>query len=228
MTAALGIAGLAVSLGGPVILMLAIKHSRIDPLSIPGRLLLWFLALIALVIAMYGAGPSWLARLGVQPFGWLDFVAAIVVVIASIVGATGIHLLQGKLRINNAEGAKVRQKILGLSARRRLFVVVTAAVVEEVLYRGYAIGIGQQVWGSLAVAFAVSLSMFVVVHLSHGVAQLITVGWIALLISLLFVITNNLFACILVHFVMDAAGVLVMPWAASRKRAKKVSLSRDG
>lgn len=99
--------------------------------------------------------------------------------------------------------------------------VVTAAVVEEVLYRGYAIGIGQHVWGSLAVAFVVSLFVFVVVHFSHGMIQLITVFWIALLMSLLFVLTNNLFACMLAHFVVDAVGVLLMPWVASRQRAQE-------
>lgn len=206
----------------------AAKKSRFDSLSIRGRLSFWLLALIALVLAMYGAGPSWLKGLGVQPFGWLDLLGAVVVVIASLVGAICFQLLQRKLGIRNTEGAKLQQKLYGLSAPHRFLVVVTAAVVEEVLYRGYAIGIGQHVWGSLVVASAVSLFVFVVVHFSHGVFQLITVCWIALLISLLFVITNNLLACILAHFVVDALGVLVMPWAASRQRARRVSLAEDG
>ena len=107
-------------------------------------------------------------------------------------------------------------------------VAATAAVVEEVLYRGYAIGIGQYVWGSLAVAVAVSVLVFVVAHFSHGVMQLLTVLWIALLVSLLFVVTSNLFACMLAHFVIDAMGVLVMPWAAARQRARKAATAPEG
>jgi len=227
MTATLSI-GLAVSLGGPLILLLAAKKLHFNSLSLPGRLSLWLLALIALVLAAYGARSSWLIRIGIQPFGWFDLLGAVVVAIVSLVGAIFLQSLQRKLGIKNTEGAKLQQKIYGLSAPYRFFVVITATVVEEVLYRGYAIGIGQHVWGSLAVAFVVSVFVFVVVHFSHGVIQLITVCWIALLISLLFVLTNNLFACMLAHFVVDAVGVLVMPWAASRQRAQKVSLAQEG
>jgi membrane protease YdiL (CAAX protease family) len=228
MTATLGIVGLVVSLGGPLILTLAAKRSGFDSLSISGRLSLWLLALIALVLAMYGAGPSWLQNFGVQAFGWSDLLGALVVVVASIAGAVCLQLLQRKLGIKNAEGAKLQQKIYGLSARHRFLVVITAAVVEEVLYRGYAIGIGQHVFDSLAIAFVVSLFVFVIVHFSHGVFQLVTVCWIALLISLLFVITNNLFACMLAHFIVDALGVLLMPWAASRQRARRALLAEGG
>jgi membrane protease YdiL (CAAX protease family) len=228
MTAMLIAGGLAVSLGGPLALLLATRKFRFNSLSLPGRLSLWLLAFIALTLAAYGAGSAWLTRIGVQPFGWFDLLGAAVVVIASLAGAICFQLLQRKRGIKNTEGAKLQQKIYDLSARYRFFVVVTAAVVEEVLYRGYAIGIGQEAWGSLAIAFVVSLFVFVVVHFSHGVIQLITVCWIALLISLLFVLTNNLFACMLAHFVVDAVGVLVTPWAASRQRAQRVSLVQEG
>jgi membrane protease YdiL (CAAX protease family) len=220
--------GLAVSLGGPLILLLAAKGFGFNSLSLSGRLSLWLLALMAVVLAAYGFGSSWPIHLGLRPPGWLDLLGVVVAVVASIAGAIGFQLLQRKLGIKNTEGAKLQQKVYELSLPHRFFVVVTAAVVEEVLYRGYAIGIGQYVWGSLAVAFSVSLIVFVVVHYSHGVFQLMTVGWIALLVSLLFVITNNLFACILAHFIIDALGVLVMPWLAARQRARRMPLAQDG
>jgi len=228
MTATLSMLGLAVSLGGPLVLLLAARNSRFDSLSIAGRLSLWLFALIVFALAGYGAGPLWLTRMGVTPFGWSDLVGAVLVVVVSFVGAIGFQLLQRKLGIKNAEGAKLQQKVYGLSTPRRFFVVVTAAVVEEVLFRGYAIGIGQYVWGSLEVAFAVSLLVFVVVHFSHGVFQLATVAWIAFFMSLLFVLTNSLFACILAHFAIDAAGVLLMPWVASRQRSRRAALAQDG
>lgn len=228
MAATLSMVGLIVSLGGPLILLLAAKKSRFDSLSFPGRLSFWLLALIVLVLAAYGAGPSWLTHIGVKPLGWSDFIGAALVVIASFVGAIGFQLMQRKLGIKNPEGAKLQQRVYSLSTPYRFFVVVTAAVVEEILFRGYAIGIGQYVWGSLEVAFAVSLFVFVVVHFSHGVIQLVTVCWIAFFMSLLFVLTNSLFACILAHFVIDAAGVLLTPWLASRQRSQRVTLAQDG
>ena len=66
----------------------------------------------------------------------------------------------------------MHERVYSLSTPYKFFVVVTAAVVEEILFRGYAIGIGQHVWGSLEIAFAVSLFVFVVGHISHGVIQL--------------------------------------------------------
>lgn len=96
--------GLAVSPGGPLILLLAAKTLRFNSLSLPGRLSLWLLALIALLLAAYGAGASWLTRIGVRPFGWSDFLGAVVVVIVSLVGAIFLQLLQRKLGIKNTEG----------------------------------------------------------------------------------------------------------------------------
>ena len=73
------------------------------------------------------------------------------------VGAIALQILVTKLGFKDKEGSKLQQKIYSLSVPRRLFIVVTAAVAEEVLYRGYAIGIGQYIWGGLTIAFVVSL-----------------------------------------------------------------------
>lgn len=227
MAVTLGMAGLAVSLCGPL-LLLAAKSLGFNSLSLSGRLSLWLLALMAVVLAAHGFGSSWPFRLGLRGLRWLDLLGVAVTVLASIAGATGFQLLQRRLGIKNAEGAKLQQKVYQLSFPHRFFVVVTAAVVEEVLYRGYAIGIGQHVWGSLAVASTVSVIVFVVVHFSHGLIQLMTVAWIAVLVSLLFVVTSNLFACMLAHFIIDALGVLAMPWVASRQRAQRMSQAQDG
>ncbi len=132
------IIGLAVSLGGPLLFLLAAKKFHFDSLSLPGRLFLWLLALITLLLAAYGARASWLTRIGVETFGWLDLLGAVVVVIASFIGIICFQVLQHKLHIKNAEGAKLQQRIYALSAPYRLFIVITAAVVEEILYRGYA------------------------------------------------------------------------------------------
>jgi membrane protease YdiL (CAAX protease family) len=211
--------GLVVSLGGPLLYVLATKKLSINSLPLPGRLLLWILAAVVLVIAAHG-DDTWLSRIGVKQFGWLDLASTVVAIIAMLVGAVVLQVLLTKLGFKDKKGLELQQKIFSLSAPYRLFIVITAAVAEEVLYRGYAIGIGQEVWGNLKVAFVVSLFVFVVAHFTHGVKALASIFWISLVMSLLFVITNNLFACVFAHFVVDALGTLFVPWVAARQRAR--------
>lgn len=219
--------GLAVSLGGPLLFVLATKRFSLNSLSVPGRLVLWLLAAATLAIAAYGGG-SWLRRIGVKPFGWFDLASTVVAIIAMLVGAIALQILVTKLGFKDKEGSKLQQKIYSLSVPRRLFIVVTAAVAEEVLYRGYAIGIGQDVWGSLAIAFIVSLVVFVAAHFTHGAKALATVFWISLAMSFLFIYTGNLFTCIIAHFTIDAFGTLFVPWVAARHRAQAALSASEG
>ena len=46
--------------------------------------------------------------------------------------------------------------------------------------------------------------------------------------SLLFIVTGNLFACILAHFVVDGLSMLFVPWVASRKRARAALPASEG
>lgn len=219
--------GLAIALGGPLLLLLAAKKFLFESLSLPFRLSLWLIAFIALALTAYSGGP-WLLHIGAQQLGWLDLLGAVVATIAIFVGAALLQLLLRSLGVTNAKAAESVQKIVGLSFPYRVFVVVTAAVVEEILYRGYAIGIGQHLFGSLTVAVVVSLIVFTVVHFRWGISHLVLVFWAALVMSLLFVLTNNLFACILAHFAVDAVGFLLQPAVMARQQAQKAAPAHEG
>lgn len=219
--------GLAVSLGGPLLWVLVARRLGLNQFSLASRMLFWLLAAIVLVLAARG-GDAWPLRTGLKPFGWLDFFSAIVAIIAMLAGAIAWPQLMTKLGVKGSMGSDLQKKVYSLSGPYRFFVVVTAAVAEEMLYRGYAIGIGREVWGSLPLAFAVSLLVFVGTHFTHGAKALVTVFWISLLMSLLFVITNSLWACILAHFIMDAFGILLVPWLMARQRVQGMLLARQG
>lgn len=212
-------AGLAVSLGGPLLWVLVARRLGLNSLSLASRMLFWLLAATVLALAARG-GDAWPLRIGLKPFGGLDFFSAIVAIIAMLAGAIVWPQLMTKLGVKGSTGSGLQKKICSLSAPYRLFLVVTAAVTEEILYRGYAIGIGQEVWGSLSLAFVVSLLVFVGTHFTHGAKALVTIFWISLLMSLLFVVTGSLWACIVVHFAMDAFGTLLVPWLMARQKAQ--------
>ncbi|OOG57422.1 hypothetical protein B0E48_08215 [Rhodanobacter sp. C03] len=219
--------GLAVSLGGPLLYVLTAKGFSLNSLSVTGRLLHWLLAAVVLVIAAYGDG-AWLLRIGVKQFEWSDLLSTIVAIIAMLAGAIILQVLITKLGFKDKKASELQQKIYGLSAPYRFFIVITAAVTEEVLYRGYAIGIGQEVFGSLTIAFVLSLVVFVAAHFTHGAKALAGILWISFVMSLLFAVTGNLFACILAHFVVDALGTLFVPWVASRQRARAALSASEG
>jgi membrane protease YdiL (CAAX protease family) len=219
--------GLAVSLGGPLLYVLATKRFSLNSLSVSGRLFLWLLAVVALMIAAYGGG-AWLLHIGVKPFRWSDLLSTAVAIIAMLAGAIILQVLITKLGFKDKKASELQQKIFRLSVPHRFFIVVTAAVAEEVLYRGYAIGVGQEILGSLTIAFIVSLVVFVAAHFTHGAKALASILWISLVMSLLFVVTGNLFACILAHFVVDALGTLFVPWVASRQRARAALSASEG
>ncbi|HEX7049483.1 MAG TPA: CPBP family intramembrane glutamic endopeptidase [Longimicrobiales bacterium] len=225
MTTTLSI-GLALALGGQILLQLSSKAFRFDSFSLPFRLSFWLLALAVLALAAYGGGP-WLTRIGAEPLGWLSLIGAVVAAVATLAIFPSLQRLQKILGGKGTEQTESFKKIAGLSAAHRAFLVVTAAVVEEILYRGYGIGIGRHLFGNVSVAVGISLLLFVGSHFRWGISHLISVFWCGLVLSLLFVATNNLFACILAHFVIDAFGVLLLPWAMARKRAREAPLAHE-
>lgn len=219
--------GLALALVGPLLLLLSSRAFRVDALSIPFRLAFWLLALVVLALAAHAGGP-WLGRIGAEPPGWIPLAGAVVAAIAILAIFPALQRLQKFLGGMGTAQTEFFNRIAALSVAHRVFLVVTAALVEEVLYRGYAIGIGRHLFGSVSVAVAISLTLFVVSHYRWGVSHLISVCWAGLVLSLLFVVTNNLFACILAHLAVDAFGLLLLPWVASRQRARQESLAREG
>jgi membrane protease YdiL (CAAX protease family) len=208
-------AGLALALAGQAVLLLLARAFRLDPLSVRFRLAFWVLALFVLALAAYSGGP-WLSRMGVSPLGWLPLVGSIAAAIAVVAIFPPLQRLQKVLGGSELEQTESFRKIAGLSVAHRTFIVVTAAVIEETLYRGYGIGIGQHLLGQTSVAAALSLLLFVGSHFRWGTGHLVSVFWGGLVLSGLFVATNNLLACILAHFLVDAFGLLLLPWAQSR------------
>jgi membrane protease YdiL (CAAX protease family) len=159
METMLGI-GLAVSLGGPLLFVLVTRGFSINSLSIPSRMVLWLLATRSLGIAALGNG-HWPACLGMARFEWLDVLGSAVGIVVMLAGSILLQTSLTKLGFKNPQGSELQKKIFSLSVPYRFFIVITAAVAEEILYRGYAIGIGREIWGSLPVAFTISLIVFV-------------------------------------------------------------------
>ena len=215
---ALLIFGLVVSLAAAPLLLASSKRLHFQPWALLPRTSLWVAAIVVVFIAAARVG-AWRAHLGfVWPtwggFGWAVVAAAL------MFAALGASMyVQQKLGSHSNRQQAQYQALLSLPFGHRCFVVMTAAVTEELLYRAYAVGIGQLLFGSLWVACAVSVVAFTLAHFKWGLAHLVPVFVAAVVFTLLFVLTRDLWVCILAHAIVDGMGFLVVP-ESMRRRAQ--------
>jgi membrane protease YdiL (CAAX protease family) len=92
----------------------------------------------------------------------------------------------------------------------RVILVLRAAVVEEILFRGYIIEKVRQLTGSRSLAIALSVLAFTCAHFAGwGLVHLIPVFCSAIILALLYVWRRDLPSNMLAHFLTDGAGFLL-------------------
>jgi membrane protease YdiL (CAAX protease family) len=209
--------GLFLALLGSPLLMALFRSLGFNQLLPVPRLTLWAAASAVIAIAATNI-ESWRAYFGLEWPTWQSLGLAILTAVILFIVLGAYVSVQRRFRPASPEQLELQQSVLRLPLSHRCFVVVTAAVTEEVLYRGYAIGVGQHLLGSLWLACALSVAVFALAHFRLGLPHVVVAFVCALALTALFTITQNLWACIVVHAILDSAGVLVMPAIAARRR----------
>jgi len=88
-------------------------------------------------------------------------------------------------------------------------IVVRAAVSEELLFRGYAVERLQELTGSRFIAGALSCTVFALDHVGQwGWHHLVVAGTAGAILTVFYLWRRNLWASMLVHFVVDAVAFL--------------------
>jgi membrane protease YdiL (CAAX protease family) len=210
--------GLFVALFGSQLLMLFFRWLGFNQFSPVPRLTLWIASAAVLAIAAANS-EDWRGQVGLEWPTWQILGLAVLAAAILFVVLSAYVSVRGKWGATPPKQLELQKNLLRQPFGHRCFVVMTAAVTEEVLFRGYAIGIGQHLLGSVGLACILSIAAFTLGHLRWGFAHLVPVFVCALVITLLFAFTQNLWACIAVHAILDGIGVLVMPVIAMRKRA---------
>lgn len=211
--------GLAL-VGMPVVLWL-VRSLGADVLSLRSRLLFWIVcAIVLLLLAAAIPDRQWLAMLGIQTITaktlyWGGGGAVAVFAVSGLVIA-----LQQRLNLPSGD----RDTFAAMAARPwplRLFLVITAAVTEELLYRGVGVGVGATLLGETYFAAALSLVAFTAAHMRWKWAHLPAVAAAGATLTTLFILSGDLWACVLAHMIVDAAGLLLAPAIMkARNRAK--------
>jgi len=103
-----------------------------------------------------------------------------------------------------------RSRILALPYWYRVLLVLRAAVVEEILFRGYIIEKVRRLTGSSPLAVVVSIAAFTYAHLAGwGLVHLIPVFGGGVIFAVLYVWKRDLSSNMIAHFITDAAGFLI-------------------
>lgn len=192
---------------GPPAIVVTFMALGIAPLSLLVRGAFWALMVVAVLLVLVGrgiAGAAAAMNLGApDPLSILWGVCgAVALLLGGILTASLQNLL------GHPAGDRERsEEAAALPWCSRFFLVLTAAVVEEVLFRGIAVGIGREHFGLLA-ALLLSIIAFVLVHFRWSVSHLPTVAMAGTVLGALFVFSGDLWACILAHFIVDARSLL--------------------
>jgi membrane protease YdiL (CAAX protease family) len=179
--------------------------------TLPGLIGEWLLCLAVLFIALRveRLAP---AQIGLRPISTFTLFYGLLAGLAIIALMAAVFALIRATGISTHQVAGVMTKLLSLPLPWRIALVITAGVVEEFLYRGYAIERLATLTGNLPVAAAISLAIFALGHLAVW-------GWIevanalvgGLALTGLYLLRRNLPLNIIAHMVVDGFPLILLP-----------------
>lgn len=208
------IVGLFVAWGCTALLVSKVGRPRGDTSStvddIIGLAAMWLLCVAAVGIVVFWERRP-LASLWLAPFQWLSLAWAGVLVAGSIV-----LLFPATEWVRKAAGltgyAAGMEAVLARPVWFRIVAVLTAGVVEETLFRGYAVTRLLQLTGSVVFAVILSSTIFAALHLPvWGAGPCLAFFTGGLATTAFFVWRRDLLAMIIAHVAIDAWALVITP-----------------
>jgi membrane protease YdiL (CAAX protease family) len=202
------IVGLGLALATPFCHLgdLGRAHSGLGPLC--GGEVLWWIVGVALLIYVAAVERRPLESIGFRTPTILDLVYAIGAGTLMVIGIILIvMLLLPALHVNiSKQLATVLQTPLWF----RVLQVSRAAVVEEIMFRGYGMERLVESSGSRLLAAITTWLLFTAAHISSwGIGQVIIAAFGGAILTLLYVWRRNLWSNMIAHWLTDAAAFIV-------------------
>jgi uncharacterized protein len=197
--------GLLLALGVPL-LPLGAWGERLNAFGpLVGHESLWWIAVAVLLFYVLRVERRPLSSIGLRGLGFWDVLIAIVAGFLMFTGAKVIHS-EIFLRFHLQPNMREAYRMMAAPFWYRFILVLSAAVVEEILFRGYSIERLQELTGGPLLAALASWLAFTAMHInSWGVVFLIYAGFHGVILTLLYVWWRNLPSNIITHWVVDAA-----------------------
>ncbi|MGE5530297.1 MAG: lysostaphin resistance A-like protein [Patescibacteria group bacterium] len=206
--------GLLIAWGGTALLLSPAARLPGDPSSIAtlclGQLALWLLfAGVAAIVFLWEKEPP--ASLWLRPLRWRSFALGGLLFLAHV-----LLLYPATEWLRNALGlpgyAAGMESVLALPVWFRIIAVLTAGIVEETLFRAYAVTRLARLTGSMWLAVVLSSSVFAALHLpAWGIGPSFSFFAGGLAMTGFFIWRRDLLAMIVAHAAIDAWGLIVSP-----------------
>lgn len=169
----------------------------------------WVIAATILVWLRWGEGLP-LKSIGMQTINWKSIMFGVFAAIgATVAMAVQFAVIIPKFHLDAAPALTAQKVILSTPYWFRVLLVLRAAVVEEILFRGYLIEKLRRVTGNIWIAVPGSAAAFTYAHLAGwGAVQLIPVAAAGLIFALLYAWRRDLGSNMIGHFIADGLGFL--------------------
>lgn len=207
-------AGLMVAWGGPAFLISPAANRLFGPPESLSAQLLGQLAMWALLALVFAIALLWekqpLSSLGLRRFSWCAIGWGLALAAAMIYAI--VPVLSWALRSSGIAGFEAGMaKVLALPIWIRLIAAITAGIVEDGLFLGYAFTRLEQLVGVWA-GGVISVAASALLHLSNWgwgpVAAYLVTGAIA---TAFFAWRRDLLANMVAHVTVDTMGLVVVP-----------------
>lgn len=132
--------------------------------------------------------------------------ATIVVLVLLFIGFVGLVLLLQSFDFSstNAEAIDEIKSLKYQSIPLIIFTCITAAVLEELLFRGYILPTLSKITNSVPLGIIISSIIFGFIHLSYGtVYQIIIPLYFGIIFSIFYAKYRNMKVLIFVHFIWN-------------------------
>jgi membrane protease YdiL (CAAX protease family) len=203
--------GLFLALGVPLLLSLTGLTKHLVEAGGPNGVfvregIMWGLAALVLLVLMIGEGLS-PSAIGFKRPRWSTLIWGVVGFVLVYLAYPLGQVILGAMGGEMPTGALA--KLGSLPAWVLALITVRAAVVEEILHRGYAIERLTALTGSRIIGAIVPGAVFVVLHIQQfGVGYAIAfVGPVTVIMTALYLLRRDIGANMLAHFLTDAIGL---------------------
>ncbi|MBV9233563.1 MAG: CPBP family intramembrane metalloprotease [Candidatus Eremiobacteraeota bacterium] len=205
------VAGLVFAMGWPLVLALFIPVQNLHDVRQDTIVLVaeWLSLLV-----LYAIVVRWEGRAFFSTVGWLrprrrDW---ILIGFFALIGVSTCLVLWRHHPAAPMRGTVFGQ-VYGTPFALRLALVLTAGICEETLFRGYAIERLKLLTGNIWIGAVIAAVLFTLGHIPrYGFnSGLIGVGVIAALLSGIYLWRRNIAACVVLHWLIDAIPLLIVP-----------------
>jgi membrane protease YdiL (CAAX protease family) len=212
--------GLAVAFGGPLLLVGPAQRVLGPPGRLRTRVLeqlaMWaLLAAVLLIVIAVEDRP--LASIGLRPLAWSSLASGFALAAVLMWGVAPLSLrVMTTLRLGGFEAGLASFATLPLWLK--VVAVLGGGVVEETLFRGFAVERLAEASGSYLLAGALTLAFFALLHLPMwGWGPVLAFSISGAVLTAFYVWRQDLLANIVAHTIVDTMGLIVMP-SRSRRR----------